>query len=414
MGTLEPRGESPRYRSANARLTTTTGSDVSLSTSEKMRPAMTRIRSAEKYRGLTIRGDACTLTVPPSALIDFRLNALVDPPGVNGSSEVKAASVTPGIAARRPRTCSMMANRRSAAGYIVAGIDTRADRTSVGSKPRSALINARKLRPRSDAPTSSTQAIVTCPDMMSIRARAVRDRTPAPTGAVPSSPSASTRLSRRTRNAGNSPKTMLVPTETTSAKTRTTASTPSASRRGKSAGNQDGIDRCSSAVSARPAAPPLSPRSRLSTSSWRVTRALPAPSAARIAISRLLVVVRASCRLATFAVAVASSKPTATSSTTSGRRTSAVNASANGCAVTSIGPLLPKIAVVVMPVSAAKRPRAVPSAAACAAVTPGRSVAIALNIDRELPAVGRTEYGMMARVCRSGYTRLSGSTPTTV
>ena len=92
---------------------------------------------------------------------------------------------------------------------------------------------------------------------------------------------------------------------------------------------------CSSDASSSPAAPPVRPSIRLSTSSWRIARPPSAPSAARIAISRRRVVARASCRLATFAVAASSSSPTAASSTMSGRRTSAVTAACMGEAVTA-------------------------------------------------------------------------------
>ena len=98
----------------------------------------------------------------------------------------------------------------------------------------------------------------------------------------------------------------------------------------------------------------------------------------------------------------------------SGRRTCTVSASRRGAAEISIGPLLPKIAVVVNPVSSAKRPRAVPSAAACAAVAPGRSFATASNIDRRLPVAGCTRKGTQASVCWSGNARPPGRTPTIV
>ena len=112
----------------------------------------------------------------------------------------------------------------------------------------------------------------------------------------------------------------------------------------------------------------------------RAADLMPDNAEVQLAAARLLVA-RASCRLATFAVAVASSNPTAANSTISGNRTSAVRAAVTGSAAISIGPVLPNTAWVVMPVSAASRPRAVPSAAACAALVPGRSVAIALNTD---------------------------------
>ena len=101
-------------------------------------------------------------------------------------------------------------------------------------------------------------------------------------------------------------------------------------------------------------------------------------------------------------VAVTSSRPTAMSRTTRGLRTSAVRASRSGVAEISIGPRPPKIAIVVMPVSGALRPRAVPSDAACAAVAPGLSLAMASNIDRLFPEVGMIRKGTHARVSRSG------------
>ena len=61
------------------------------------------------------------------------MNALVDPPGTSGDSEVNAVSTTPGDADTRVSTCWTMANRRSAVGYSDDGIDNRAERTSVTS-----------------------------------------------------------------------------------------------------------------------------------------------------------------------------------------------------------------------------------------------------------------------------------------
>ena len=98
----------------------------------------------------------------------------------------------------------------------------------------------------------------------------------------------------------------------------------------------------------------------------------------------------------------------------SGRRTSAVSAVFSATAEIITGPLPPNTAIVVMPVSAAKRPRAVPSDAACSAVAPGLSLAIALNIDKELPIGADTRNGTQARVRRSGYACVSGKTPTIV
>ena len=91
---------------------------------------------------------------------------------------------------------------------------------------------------------------------------------------------------------------------------------------------------------------------------------MPAPIAARIAISRRRVAARASCRLATFAVAVTRSSATAASSTTSAGLTSAVIMAMAGDARTSAGPLPPNIATAARPGSGALRTRAVPSAEA--------------------------------------------------
>ena len=74
---------------------------------------------------------------------------------------------------------------------------------------------------------------------------------------------------------------------------------------------------CRAQPTSRPSAPPASDSRTLSVSSWRTMRPRAAPSAARIAISRWRPVARTSSRLATFAQAISSTKPTAPSSTSS-------------------------------------------------------------------------------------------------
>ena len=64
------------------------------------------------------------------------------------------------------------------------------------------------------------------------------------------------------------------------------------------------------APAATPRTPPMSDSIRLSVSSWRTTRRRSAPSADRIASSRVRAVARASSRLATFAQQISSTKPT--------------------------------------------------------------------------------------------------------
>ena len=155
----------------------------------------------------------------------------------------------------------------------------------------------------------------------------------------------------------------------------------------------------------------------LSTTSWRVSRAVPAPMAARIAISRRRALASASRTLATFAVAVISRSATAASSTRRAGRTSAVICSIAGTARISARPLPPNSATAVMPGSGALLARAVPSALACSGVAPGRSRASAEKIDicSTLPSyTGGGAHGVHARVSRSGNANAFGMTPTTV
>ena len=71
-------------------------------------------------------------------------------------------------------------------------------------------------------------------------------------------------------------------------------------------------------ASASPSTPPTEANSRLSVSSWRISRPRPAPMDRRIAISRPRLIARARSRLAMFAHAMASSSPTISSRTMSG------------------------------------------------------------------------------------------------
>ncbi len=95
--------------------------------------------------------------------------------------------------------------------------------------------------------------------------------------------------------------------------------------------------------------------------------------AERIAISRRRVVDRASCRLATFAVAVIRSNPTAARKTRRAGRISAVIASRAREAETSGGVFVPNTAIAVIPRSGPLLPRDVASAAACVGLTPARN-----------------------------------------
>ena len=98
-------------------------------------------------------------------------------------------------------------------------------------------------------------------------------------------------------------------------------------------------------------------------------RRRPAPSAARIAISFCRVAARAKSRLATFAHAMARTKPTAPSKMSNGRRTSPTKASCKGVSV-ALFPFMPYCTPMRWAI-------AISSARAVSTVTPGFKRAIA-------------------------------------
>ena len=79
-----------------------------------------------------------------------------------------------------------------------------------------------------------------------------------------------------------------------------------------------------------PRMPPARESNTLSVSNWRTMRARPAPSAERIANSRLRTVARTSSRLATLAQEISSTSPTAPSIISSELRASPMMLSRNG------------------------------------------------------------------------------------
>ena len=89
-------------------------------------------------------------------------------------------------------------------------------------------------------------------------------------------------------------------------------------------------------ASPRPSAPPAPASSRLSTSIDRAIAQRPAPSDARIAISRWRDADRARSMLATLKQAMASSTPTPANSTSTDVRTSPVSTSRSGVTVTLV------------------------------------------------------------------------------
>ena len=169
----------------------------------------------------------------------------------------------------------------------------------------------------------------TCETTSTPRAR----RWPKPPPAREFSSFITSAISGRAVSAGSAPNSMPVSTETTSVKPSTVASMPtSLARVVKRAVKATSRSR-PAAASPRPITPPMIASSVLSVSSWRTSRPRPAPSAARIASSRLRRSMRESIRFATLAQAISSTQPTAPSSTRSVGRARSVSSSPRPTAV---------------------------------------------------------------------------------
>ena len=136
----------------------------------------------------------------------------------------------------------------------------------------------------------------------------------------PLSFSASLRLNRVACSAGTTPNSTPVRSDAPSVNSRTGTLMPTLLILGMPPGFRLTSSSRPHNASRDPSAPPTTASKTLSVRSWRATRHLPAPSAARIAISRSRAVVRASIRLATFAHAISKTNPTVPSSTSSAGR----------------------------------------------------------------------------------------------
>ena len=124
------------------------------------------------------------------------------------------------------------------------------------------------------------------------------------------------------RHAGAKPNRMLVTSVMIAVKASTRVSMPT--EKGSGPLSTPIVKRTSSSLasgaSARPTAAAMVPSSRLSISSWPMTRARLAPIDKRTAISRCRLVARASSRLAVLAQAISSSSATIAISANSGVR----------------------------------------------------------------------------------------------
>ncbi len=158
---------------------------------------------------------------------------------------------------------------------------------------------------RSVPPTTRTMAKAISPTTSTLRRRMpggcspLRSRRPSPMRA------------RTTCSTGARPKSRPVTSATASPKARTRPSTATSAARGTDGGAKRWKSATEPQASAAPRAPAARAVTRLSVRSCRTTRARPAPSAARTAISRPRSVARISERLATLAHATSRSRPTA-------------------------------------------------------------------------------------------------------
>ena len=182
--------------------------------------------------------------------------------------------------------------------------------------PVSAVLRFCRLRTKSPAPNSSRKLSATCAVTRPLR----RNSDPLPPASEPTvSLSVVHGSGRLERSAGTRPNTIPVVSVRTSVKPRMRASGHGAMRSGApSVGMYASRPRVSAIESSTPARPPKNDSTRLSTSSCRTSCRLDAPSDRRTAISRWRMKPRAISRLATFAQAMSSTRPTMHMRTTSG------------------------------------------------------------------------------------------------
>jgi hypothetical protein len=196
--------------------------------------------------------------------------------------------------------------------YLSLFKETAAVSTCSSRKPVSTLRKSQKLLSRSPVPTSSNtaRAISEITSRLCIRplpAERVAPREP--------SLSASFKSGRDDCTAGSRPEVMPVSSVATEVKASTRPSIVTSRSRGIVSGPMTPSQLTTHHPAMSPSVPPIRASRRLSVSSCRIIRSRPAPSAARRAISLPRLAARESCRLATLAHAIRSTKPTAPIST---------------------------------------------------------------------------------------------------
>ncbi len=199
------------------------------------------------------------------------------------------------------------------------------------SKPGWTDCKRTKLLINSPAPTSSTSASPTSTTTSAPRTRPAR---PTPTSPRLDSFSDSLRFSRDVSTAGTAPNASPVRSEAPSVNRSAAGFTPACPAASRFCGPSATSASTPQCASSSPVAPPAAASSRLSVSSWRMSRRRPAPSAARSAISLRRPAARVIWRFATLTHAMRSTDPTAPSRTRSAGLISPANCSRSGTTLT--------------------------------------------------------------------------------
>ena len=184
-------------------------------------------------------------------------------------------------------------------------------RTSGDAVAASTRFIAAKLRRSNIAPHTSSTAAAT-----SAIVRAARKAPPEPVVVLPARFRTSVSETRADCHAGARPATSAVTMVRAAANAVSRQSNASVTAGGSVPGGRKvGVIRTADQAKASPIVPPPSVTTAVSVRSWRTSRAREPPSAARTASSRERPTPRATRRLATFAQAISSTKPTTPPST---------------------------------------------------------------------------------------------------
>ena len=246
---------------------------------------------------------------------------------LGGSPLIAVTFVTPGTACKRSCNWLKKADWRAPSGYVSAGKNRRNVSNPLGRNPSSTCCSDAKLRNIKPAPMTSTTAnansATTSERRRTKRADPAVARCPPSRNAIPTLPG-------ERWNTGASPKRTPATMETRKVNSNTDASSPTSLSRGMLSGLVASRSLTPTAPAIKPTTPPTIDRTMLSVRNCRMSRARPAPSAVRTAISFRRDSALASNRLPTFAQAMSKTNPTAPSSTNSAGRTSPTTSSCSG------------------------------------------------------------------------------------